>query len=249
MTGLYMHKDVPLEYAEEVEGWLSKKEGMLLYELAKACKKGCIVEIGSWKGKSTIYIANGANQKVYAIDPHKGCDGEKFTGKDSYQEFLDNISNFKLMDKVVPIVDYSINASKDFNNEVGFIFIDGSHDYRDVREDFEAWFEKVRECGIIAMHDTVMKYGPRTIANKYIYKSRHFKNTHLVGSITYATKVMNNSFIDRLKNRFLLLKKTIKYMIKQITESENDYFWAFVSAITGLSMIFLLFLLIQIVST
>ncbi|MEK6826435.1 MAG: class I SAM-dependent methyltransferase [Nanoarchaeota archaeon] len=199
---------------EKVEGWLSKEEGTLLYNLAKACKKGCIVEIGSWKGKSTVYIAKGATQKVYAIDPHKGCDGDEFTSKNTFQEFLTNIKKFNLMDKIIPIVNYSVNASKDFNNnDIGLIFIDGSHKYKDVKEDFEAWFEKIIDGGIIAMHDTIMKHGTRTISNKYIYKSHHFKDIHLVGSITYATKVKNNSYTDRLKNRLLLLKKTIKYHV------------------------------------
>jgi len=60
-----------------VEGWLARAEGKLLYRLAKRCTgRGVIVEIGSWKGKSTIWLASGSRaasrSKVHSIDPHTG---------------------------------------------------------------------------------------------------------------------------------------------------------------------------------
>lgn len=61
--------------ANDIEGWLADVEGALLYSLARKCNaNGVIVEIGSWKGKSTIFIAKGSEAgqrvRVYAIDPH-----------------------------------------------------------------------------------------------------------------------------------------------------------------------------------
>jgi len=63
--------------ADKINGHLSDKEGEFLYSTAKKCLgKGAIVEIGCWKGKSTVYLASGSkagnNIKVYAIDPHQG---------------------------------------------------------------------------------------------------------------------------------------------------------------------------------
>jgi predicted O-methyltransferase YrrM len=60
-----------------VEGWLEPGEGRLLYRLAaEADPAGCIVEIGSWHGRSTIWLAAGAQAgrgaRVVAIDPHSG---------------------------------------------------------------------------------------------------------------------------------------------------------------------------------
>ncbi|MGZ4924459.1 MAG: hypothetical protein ACXV5H_10990, partial [Halobacteriota archaeon] len=47
--------------AKDTEGWLADIEGTLLYTLGKNCKaNGAIVEIGSWKGKSTIFLAKGS---------------------------------------------------------------------------------------------------------------------------------------------------------------------------------------------
>src|SRR5687768_10612282 len=63
--------------AAEVEGWLARGEGKLLYRLSKQCTgRGVIVEIGSWKGKSTTWLGLGScagkGVQVHAIDPHTG---------------------------------------------------------------------------------------------------------------------------------------------------------------------------------
>jgi predicted O-methyltransferase YrrM len=70
--------------AKDVPGWLTDAEGELLFNLAKSCSgKGVIVEIGSWKGKSTIWMARGSQAghgvKIYAIDPHEGDSGAHAT--------------------------------------------------------------------------------------------------------------------------------------------------------------------------
>jgi predicted O-methyltransferase YrrM len=74
--------------SNEIDGWLSDNEGELLFNLAKNCKgEGKIVEIGSWKGKSTVWLASGSksgkNVKVYAIDPHTGSSEHKEKYKES----------------------------------------------------------------------------------------------------------------------------------------------------------------------
>src|SRR5574337_1383187 len=65
------------ELARGIEGWLGDREGEVLYDLARKCTgRGAIVEIGSWKGKSTIWLAKGSKAgngvKVYAVDTHTG---------------------------------------------------------------------------------------------------------------------------------------------------------------------------------
>jgi predicted O-methyltransferase YrrM len=114
---------------DQVQGWLSYREGELLYNLAKNCSgKGVIVEIGSWKGKSTIWLAKGSkagnNVSVYAIDPQS---------ESNFEEFNKNIKAAKIDDIVFPIVKKSEDAAKCFNKPVEMIFIDGSHVYDDVK--------------------------------------------------------------------------------------------------------------------
>ena len=62
--------------AATIEGWLTDAEGEFLFRLAAACPPGLpVVEIGSWKGKSTVWLASGvrssAGTLVFAIDPHE----------------------------------------------------------------------------------------------------------------------------------------------------------------------------------
>ena len=169
---------------EKVDGWLEDEEGELLYRLAKNCLgKGRIVEIGSWKGKSTIWLAKGSKVgnkvKVYAIDPHVGA---------TFEEFKKNISNSQTDDIVIPIVKTSEEVAKDFNEPVELIFVDGSHEYETVKLDFELWVPKLIYGGTIAFHDTIIKPGPKKIVEEYVYKSKNFKNIGFVGSTTFAKK-------------------------------------------------------------
>ncbi len=150
------------KFTNKVEGWLTDKEGETLYNLAKNCKgNGVIVEIGSWKGKSTIWIASGSKSgnkvKVYAIDPHTGSSEHQKEGEKIYtfEEFKKNIKNAKVDDIVVPLVKTSEDAAKNFDEPIELIFIDGAHEYESVKLDFDLWFPKVINGGIMAFHDTL----------------------------------------------------------------------------------------------
>ncbi|RLC39554.1 MAG: hypothetical protein DRH33_02540 [Candidatus Nealsonbacteria bacterium] len=77
---------------------VSDKEGEFLYNAAKNCMgRGVIIEIGSWKGRSTIWLGRGSKAgnkvKVFAIDPHTGSPWHrKMYGKVwTYEEFKKNI--------------------------------------------------------------------------------------------------------------------------------------------------------------
>src|ERR1041385_9078450 len=94
---------------DTVEGWLNEAEGRLLYRLARACSgKGVIVEIGSWKGKSTIQLANGSHDgrriKIHAVDPHTGSPEHQSgtPGVWTFDEFQRNIKAAGVRDVVVP---------------------------------------------------------------------------------------------------------------------------------------------------
>jgi len=179
--------------ASRIEGWLADDEGKFLYYAAWNCTgNGVIVEIGSWKGKFTFFIGKGSESagkiKIYAIDPHI---------EETYEEFKRNIKNAELNDIVITVVKTSEEAAKDFTDAVEFIFIDGAHEYEKVKQDFELWFPKLIDGGIIAFHATVAWPGPKKVVKKYIYKSRYFKNIGLVDSITFTQKTIKNSLKER----------------------------------------------------
>lgn len=207
---------------DSVDGWLTDAEGELLYNLAKNCTgEGVIVEIGSWKGKSTIWLGKGSLKgekvKVYAIDPHTGSsEHKKAYGKVwTFEEFSHNIKNAQLDDVVIPIVKTSEKAAKNFDDPVEFIFIDGAHEYELVKLDFELWFPKLINGGTMAFHDT-MAPGPKKVVEESLYKSKNFRTVRFTDSITYAEKIDENSLIDRLKNRYVHLLMGLIFLLDKL---------------------------------
>lgn len=211
-----MHLENVKKIVENIDGWLSNAEGELIYDFAKNCTgKGVIVEIGSWKGKSTIWLGKGSEAgnktRVYAVDPHTGSSEHQRKNEttETLEEFTRNIKNAKVDNVVVPLIKTSEEAARNFDRLVEFIFIDGAHEYEFVKLDLDAWFPKVINGGVMAFHDTIYWDGPKKVVNDSIYKSKFFKNVGFIDSITFATKVKHNSVYDRIRNRYILFLKHI----------------------------------------
>ena len=213
----------------KVQGYLGADEGRLLYNLAKNCKgKGVIVEIGSWRGKSTIWLANGskngAGAKVYAIDPHIGSpEHQKEFGKvETFEDFKKNIEQAGISDFVVPLVKTSEEAAKQWSGEpIELLWIDGAHEYDMVKLDFDSWEPYLVEGGTIAFHDTGLRgskdrEGPKQFVEKYIFNSKHFRDIRFLETITFATKVNKNTVKERVKNRYTLYLKQIYQQLRWV---------------------------------
>lgn len=203
------------EITGKMEGWLAEGEGLLLYSLAKKCNRGVIVEIGSWKGKSTIWLASGSKRgkkaRVYAIDPHIGSsEHRKMFGKVwTFEEFKKNIKKARVDDVIVPMVKKSENAAKNFDKPVGLAFIDGAHEYGMVALDYNLWFPKLIDGGVMAFHDTILSPGPAKLVEEKLCLSSCFKDVGFIGSITYGTKVRQNSLIDRARGRYVIFLRRV----------------------------------------
>jgi MMP 1-O-methyltransferase len=189
----------------DIPGWLTDEEGEALYELARGCQgTGVIVEIGSWKGKSTVCLGLGSQAgtsvPVYAIDPH---------ADHRFGDFKTNVERAGLTELVHPIASLSQAAADSFDHPIELLFVDGSHEYALVLEDFEQWVPKVVDGGWVVFHDTTWTKGPRKVVGAAVYRSRRFKDVRfVVGSTTVARKVARNSALDRARNRYVLGVKT-----------------------------------------
>ncbi len=189
----------------DVPGWLTDEEGEALYELAKGCSgRGVIVEIGSWKGKSTICLGLGSQAgsgvRIFAVDPHADY---------RFGDFKENVERAGIAELVTPIASLSQPAADDFDEAIELLFVDGSHEYDLVLEDFEKWVPKVLDGGHVAFHDTTWTAGPRKVVGQAVYRSRSFKDARfVVGSTTVARKVRRNTLADRLHNHYVLGVKT-----------------------------------------
>ena len=186
-----------LRLVYRIEGWLAILEGLWLYRAAIKVKKGCIVEIGSWKGKSTVWLARGSQSgtkaTVYAIDPHTGSEEHKEKGTVwTYDTFLKNITMAGVKDIVVPIVKTSEEAVKGWDKPIELLFIDGSHEYEDVKLDFELWSPHLVKGGLIAFHDSVQGAGwkdPIKLVQERIYNNKDFTDVREICTITFAKKI------------------------------------------------------------
>ncbi len=192
------------ELIADIPGWLTDEEGETLYELAKGCTgRGVIVEIGSWKGKSTTCLGLGSKAgrrvPIYAVDPHADY---------RFGEFKENMERAGIAELVTPVASTSQAKADEFHEPIELLFIDGSHEYEDVKADFDQWVPKVVEGGTVAVHDTTLWEGPKRVVEDNVYRSTQFKDVRFVfGSTTVATKVQQNTAVDRLRARYSLALK------------------------------------------
>ncbi|MFA4941396.1 MAG: class I SAM-dependent methyltransferase [Patescibacteria group bacterium] len=201
---------------ENIGGWLTEAEGVFLHKTAKKIQtKNVIVEIGSWKGKSTLCLGNGSKDgnkvKIFAVDPHTGSsEHQKAFGKiDTFEEFKKNITKAEIAEFINPVKDTSENAAKNFNQKIGFIFIDGAHEYNFVRLDFKLWFPKVINGGLLAFHDSWHFLGPNLATAIPLLFSSKIKNPRLIDTITCFEKIDKNSFFNRLYNVYFLIFRSL----------------------------------------
>ena len=164
-----------------------------------------IVEIGSWKGKSTICLGLGSRAgngvRIFAVDPHADY---------RHGEFKENIERAGIADLVTPVKGLSQDVVGDFDEPIELLFVDGSHAEDDVRHDFETWVPKVVDGGVVAFHDTTWHAGVRKVIAEKIFGSRGFRDVRFViGSTTVAQKVAHNTPYDRLHARRVQATKSV----------------------------------------
>ncbi len=161
----------------EIDGWLTQTEAELLYGLAHN-SDGPIVEIGSWHGRSTAALAlgsmSGRRQPVYAIDPFVGVQaGVRPTsgtletpGVDpgkcpppSPEQLKKNLERAGVNGLVTVVHGYSAAVARVeppvLPEEIGLLFVDGSHEYTDVLEDLHNYLPRLKQGGFVVFHDVV----------------------------------------------------------------------------------------------
>ena len=125
-----------------------------------------IVEVGSWKGKSTSIlgeIAKVRSGKVFAVDHWKGNVGawnKIIAGEyDVFAIFRNNIKLLGLESVVCPLVMNSEDATSLFPDEsLDLVFLDADHRYEYFKQDIQLWLPKVKNGGVICGHDCEKYY-------------------------------------------------------------------------------------------
>lgn len=149
--------------SNKIKGWMSNIDLLWLFNIAK--EMDSIVEIGSWKGRSTHALLSGCKGDVYAVDHFLGSQAESKahaearTG-DIYKQFMENVGSFNNLH--VLKMD-NAEAVKQFEDKsVDMVFIDGGHTRQEVIDDINRWLPKVKK--VICGHDYPMGSIQRAIA-------------------------------------------------------------------------------------
>jgi len=191
-----------------IKGWLTRAEATFLFEAAKrTAPRATIVEIGSFKGRSTICLAKGSlagnRARVVAIDPHHGNPEHQrqFGRVDTFDEFRQNLLTAGVTHAVLALKDTSLRVAARFDRRVSLLFIDGDHSFEAVRQDLRSWLPLVEPGGVVAIHDSWQIWGPHAVTAWALCSSRRIRNARLVDTMTIVEKTTENSLLDRVRNR------------------------------------------------
>jgi predicted O-methyltransferase YrrM len=169
----------------EVDGWMTHGQAKALYDAAAACPAGGrIVEIGSFRGRSTIVLASAAldDVEVVAIDPHAGndrgpqeIDGYEDEATEDHLAFNANLANAGVADRVRHVRAFSDSAHDMIDGAIDVLYVDGAHRYAPARKDIAEWGARVRPGGTMLIHDSFSSIGVTAAILRELLLSREWR--------------------------------------------------------------------------
>lgn len=160
-----------LKAAEAATGFMPAPEGLALHDAAaRYAAKGPVLEVGTYCGKSTIYLAAAARDKgqpVITVDHHHGSEENQpgweyhdTTLVDPRTGRLDTLPHVRatlaaagVEEDVIVIVGRSANVARLWRTPLGMLFIDGGHTDVAATTDYESWAPWIAPGGLLAIHD------------------------------------------------------------------------------------------------
>jgi MMP 1-O-methyltransferase len=209
---------------EGVEGWFGPAEGRLLYRHAAAADPaGRIVEIGSWQGRSTIWLAAGAKAgrgaRVVAIDPHRGTSLRQ-EGETTEEALRANLARAGVNDQVDVVVATSEEAAQGWSEPVSFLWIDGDHSYRGARRDLELWESHLLPGATVAFHDTFVFPDVERVVRELLVRSGRYDAFEYADTTTAARRCGPLDGRGRLARRASIARRDL-YGLRLRAYDEN----------------------------
>lgn len=201
---------------DSVKGFLAHAEGAALYRAGFAAGRiGPLLEIGSYCGKSALYLgaaARDAGTVLYSVDHHHGSDEHQpgWSGPngdfhdpdlwdaekgqiDTLPEFRRTIARAGLEKHVVAVVEESAAAARGWRTPLGLVFIDGGHTMRAALADWRGWAGHVAPGGTLAIHDVFPNPADGGRPPHEIYlratASGLFEPVEIIGSLALLTRI------------------------------------------------------------
>jgi len=197
--------------AASISGFTSPESCFLLYSLVKGLDiSEDILEIGSYKGRVTISLAQALKEKgvgkLHSIDSNfLGC----------RDEFLHNLKRCGVGDLVIPHFASSAVVNRGWNNPLAFIWHDTDGDYNVRALDFLLWERFLVVGGVLAFSCADMPQTQRFVQD-FIVGSGRFKKVEFSGSVVYAYKSMPTPFYSCAKKIFATELSRCYYGIKKL---------------------------------
>lgn len=169
----------------DVEGWMTDGQARLLWEGAqRVAPGGRIVEIGSFRGRSTVVLGRSAHADVelVAIDPHAGndrgpqeIDGFVDEAAEDHEVFNRNLEKAGVRDRVTHVRAFSDAAQVQVADPIDLLYIDGAHRYGPARTDIRDWGARVADGGTLLIHDSFSSIGVTLAILRELFLGGHFR--------------------------------------------------------------------------
>lgn len=190
--------DQALEHAHGVEGWMTDGQARRLWRAARSVATGQIVEIGSFRGRSTIVLAHAAEPGVgvIAIDPHGGGDRgpqeispDAIRGDADFDRFHANLRAAGVDDRVRHVRRPSSQALREVDGPLALLYVDGAHRYRPALDDLRRWGERVAPGGRMLIHDSFNAVGVMLAQLRLLLVSDRWRYVGRSGSLAEYERV------------------------------------------------------------
>jgi predicted O-methyltransferase YrrM len=229
-SDLNVKKAESLKNSNKIDGHLTARERNFLFTLgAIKTSIGEVLEIGSFKGRSTFLLWKGAelggDEKIFAVDPLTlPSETDPKESKGIRDEFYCNIKEFDV--KVEFFEMLSEELAKKWQKPLRMLWIDGDHTYKGAQKDFLNFAKFLQPGAIIAFHDVFNGHtGPLQVFIDEVVQNKNYGACGIVGSIGWAQFIGENKNLH-LKEKEGLYIKLLKLLphINKLKRSGWDKF-------------------------
>ncbi len=189
---------------------MTRGQGETLVDAARRCRAdGTIVEIGSFRGRSTIVLALAAapSVSIVAIDPHAGndrgpqeIDGFAAEASDDHAVFVANLEAAGVTERVRHLRMFSDVALSEVDGSIDALYVDGAHRFAPARADIRSWGDRVADGGTMLIHDSFSSIGVTAAILRELAFGSQFRYVGRSRSMTIYRKDLGAGWSTRLGN-------------------------------------------------
>jgi predicted O-methyltransferase YrrM len=197
--------------AEAAPGFMPPEEGLALYAAGlRAAEVGPLLEIGTYCGKSTIYLAAAARERgtvVVTVDHHRGSEEHQpgweyhdpvlvdpVTGRlDTLPALRRTLSAAGVEDIVIAVVGRSAAVAALWSTPLGMVFVDGGHTEEAAHTDYTSWTPHIAREGLLVIHDVFPDPADGGQAPYQIYRAAVDSGLFVAASATGSLRVLRRA--------------------------------------------------------